>query len=100
MSASNRQAVDVEATDPHTSPWSRSVGDDHANPPLGGSSQDRFSWTRNEKRLAPLSAVVTVDLPGYGDADFLPADHGIDFLADAVRHTSSSPPNVRALARR
>lgn len=54
---------------------------------LGGSSQDRFSWARNEKQLAPLSAVVTVDLPGYGAADFLPAEHGISFLADALRHT-------------
>lgn len=53
---------------------------------LGGSSQDRYSWTRHETVLAALGPVVTVDLPGYGDADFLPASYGIDFLADAVRH--------------
>ncbi|MFJ6212095.1 alpha/beta fold hydrolase [Streptomyces sp. NPDC092296] len=54
---------------------------------LGGSSQDRTSWVRHERWLAPLCTVVTVDLPGYGTADFLPARYGLDFLAAAVRHT-------------
>lgn len=54
---------------------------------LGGSSQDRHSWQRHEKWLTPLSSVITVDLPGYGTADFLPAKYGVDFLAAAVRHT-------------
>ncbi|MFI5756948.1 alpha/beta fold hydrolase [Streptomyces sp. NPDC051569] len=53
---------------------------------LGGSSQDRNSWTRHEKWLSPLGQVITVDLPGYGTADFLPATYGVDFLAAAVRH--------------
>ncbi|MGW0734922.1 alpha/beta fold hydrolase [Streptomyces sp. NPDC002851] len=53
---------------------------------LGGSSQDRFSWTRYERPLAPLCTMVTVDLPGYGSADFLPACYDIDFLTDAVCH--------------
>jgi len=53
---------------------------------LGGSSQDRFSWIRHEAGLAPLCDVITVDLPGYGDADALPATYGLDFLAAAVRH--------------
>ncbi|WP_328584569.1 alpha/beta fold hydrolase [Streptomyces sp. NBC_00370] len=53
---------------------------------LGGSSQDRNSWQRHEKWLAPLGQVITVDLPGYGTADFLPASYGVDFLAAAVRH--------------
>lgn len=52
---------------------------------LGGSSQNRLSWTRHEQVLRPLGHVITVDLPGYGSADFLPAAHGIDFLADAAR---------------
>lgn len=52
---------------------------------LGGSSQDRFSWTRHEKWLSHAHSVITVDLPGYGSADFLPATYGIDFLAAAVR---------------
>ncbi|BBA99311.1 hypothetical protein RVR_5872 [Actinacidiphila reveromycinica] len=54
---------------------------------LGGSSQDRLSWTRHERALLPLGHVVTVDLPGYGGAAFLPARLGIDFLAEAVRDT-------------
>jgi pimeloyl-ACP methyl ester carboxylesterase len=53
---------------------------------LGGSSQDRYSWQGHEKYLSPLATLVTVDLPGYGTADFLPARYGIDFLAAAVRH--------------
>jgi len=53
---------------------------------LGGSSQNRYAWLRHEKWLAEQATVVTVDLPGYGTADFLPADHGIDFLAATVRH--------------
>ncbi|MEU3659808.1 alpha/beta hydrolase [Streptomyces sp. NPDC032940] len=53
---------------------------------LGGSSQNRYSWQGHEKWLAPLCTLVTVDLPGYGSADFLPAEYDIGFLADAVRH--------------
>jgi pimeloyl-ACP methyl ester carboxylesterase len=53
---------------------------------LGGSSQDRNSWVRHEKWLSPLAKVITVDLPGYGTADFLPAAYGVDFIAAAVRH--------------
>lgn len=53
---------------------------------LGGSSQNRYAWSRHEKWLAEYCTTVTVDLPGYGTADFLPARHGIDFLAANVRH--------------
>ncbi|MFF6812287.1 alpha/beta fold hydrolase [Streptomyces sp. NPDC012403] len=53
---------------------------------LGGSSQNRYSWQSHERWLAPLCTLITVDLPGYGSSDFLPAHHGIDFLADAVQH--------------
>nr|WP_255528249.1 alpha/beta hydrolase [Streptacidiphilus sp. P02-A3a] len=35
--------------------------------------------------MAEHGTVVTVDLPGYGTADFLPAEHGIDFLAANVQ---------------
>ncbi|MER7487749.1 alpha/beta hydrolase [Streptomyces sp. NPDC126497] len=54
---------------------------------LGGSSQNRYSWQGHERWLAPLCTMITVDLPGYGSSDFLPARYGIDFLADAVQHT-------------
>ncbi|MFI8292184.1 alpha/beta hydrolase [Streptomyces sp. ms191] len=53
---------------------------------LGGLLQDRCSWLRHEQRLTEVCSVVTVDLPGYGTADFLPASYGTEFLARAVRH--------------
>ncbi|MGW1067335.1 alpha/beta fold hydrolase [Streptomyces aureus] len=53
---------------------------------LGGSDQTRHSWTRHERWLGELGTVVTVDLPGFGDADFLPVEHGIDFLAESAGH--------------
>jgi pimeloyl-ACP methyl ester carboxylesterase len=53
---------------------------------LGGAFQDRYSWARHEARLAPLATTVTVDLPGSGAADPLPASYGLEFLADAVAH--------------
>ncbi|MBY8878277.1 alpha/beta fold hydrolase [Actinacidiphila acidipaludis] len=67
-------------------PGSRDQGGETATLILGGSSQDRYSWLRHEPVLTALGPVITVDLPGYGAADFLPAGYGIDFLADAVRH--------------
>ncbi|MCL7378470.1 alpha/beta fold hydrolase [Streptomyces sp. 35G-GA-8] len=67
---------------------------------LGGSSQDRHSWVRHEKWLAPLGQVITVDLPGYGTADFLPAHYGVDFLAATIRHllTELDVPRVNLVA--
>ncbi|MET8897175.1 alpha/beta fold hydrolase [Streptomyces albogriseolus] len=53
---------------------------------LGGSSQNRYSWQSHEKWLAPLCTLITVDLPGYGSSDFLPASYDISFLGDAVQH--------------
>jgi pimeloyl-ACP methyl ester carboxylesterase len=53
---------------------------------LGGSSQNRHAWLRHEKWWAEHCTVVTVDLPGYGAADFLPAEYDLDFLAAAIRH--------------
>ncbi|WP_408050445.1 alpha/beta fold hydrolase [Streptomyces sp. HO565] len=53
---------------------------------LGGSSQNRYSWQGHEKWLSPLCTLITVDLPGYGTSDFVPARYGIDFLAGAVEH--------------
>ncbi|GHB23077.1 hydrolase [Streptomyces viridiviolaceus] len=53
---------------------------------LGGSSQNRYSWQGHERWLSPLCTLITVDLPGYGTSDFLPARYGIDFLAAAIKH--------------
>lgn len=53
---------------------------------LGGSSQNRHAWLRHQKWLSAPCSLITVDLPGYGAADFLPVRYGIDFLAATVRH--------------
>lgn len=53
---------------------------------LGGSSQNRYAWLRHQKWLAERRTIITVDLPGYGSADFLPARYGMDFLSDCVHH--------------
>ncbi|MEW2576715.1 alpha/beta fold hydrolase [Streptomyces syringium] len=57
---------------------------------LGGSSQDRLSWLRYERWLLPHTTVLTLELPGYGDADPLPVEHGMDFLADTVHHATEA----------
>jgi pimeloyl-ACP methyl ester carboxylesterase len=56
---------------------------------LGGASQNRHAWLRHEKWLAAPCTLITVDLPGYGAGDFLPAHYGFDFLAAVVRHMLS-----------
>lgn len=53
---------------------------------VGGMMQDRYSWSHYEKLLLPHTSLVTVELPGFGSADPLPADYGYDFLAAALRH--------------
>ena len=55
---------------------------------LGGQAQGRLSWTRYEPPIAPVTMLVTLDLPGYGDSDHLPVEYGFDFLADAVDHAA------------
>lgn len=57
---------------------------------LGGSSQDRLSWLRYERWLLPHTTVLTLELPGYGDASPLPVEYGMDFLADTVRHATEA----------
>lgn len=57
---------------------------------LGGSSQDRFSWLRYERFLLPHATVLTLELPGYGEADPLPVEYGMDFLADTVHHATQA----------
>ncbi|WP_328311979.1 alpha/beta hydrolase [Streptomyces sp. NBC_00442] len=57
---------------------------------LGGSSQDRHSWLRYERVLLSHSSMLTLELPGYGQADPLPVEHGMGFLADAVRHAADT----------
>lgn len=52
---------------------------------VGGAFQHKESWGRLERFLLEERPVITVDLPGWGAADTLPADYDIDFLADTLR---------------
>ncbi|NUU22751.1 MAG: alpha/beta hydrolase [Streptomycetaceae bacterium] len=51
---------------------------------VGGAFQAKASWGRLESVLNETFHTVTVDLPGWGDADPLPASYGIDFLAESL----------------
>ena len=51
---------------------------------VGGAMQRKEGWGRFEGVLRRESTVVTVDLPGWGGAEVLPARYGIDFLADCL----------------
>lgn len=51
---------------------------------LGGAFQDMYAYQRLEARWAASATVVSVDLPGSGGADALPACHGFDFLTGAL----------------
>jgi pimeloyl-ACP methyl ester carboxylesterase len=51
---------------------------------VGGAFQTMTSWGRLERALRARAPLVTVDLPGWGAADTLPARYGIDFLVEAL----------------
>ncbi|MFC8764767.1 alpha/beta fold hydrolase [Streptomyces sp. NPDC057193] len=51
---------------------------------IGGALQRKTAWGRFEAVLAARFHVFTVDLPGWGEADILPASYDVDFLADAL----------------
>ncbi|WP_033347502.1 alpha/beta fold hydrolase [Kitasatospora aureofaciens] len=53
---------------------------------LGGALQDMYAWPRLERRIAPHTPVILVDLPGTGTADDLPEEEGFDTLAAAALH--------------
>jgi pimeloyl-ACP methyl ester carboxylesterase len=53
---------------------------------VGGAFQQKTGWGRLETLLAESASVVTVDLPGWGESDLLPAWRGMDFLAEALHH--------------
>ncbi|WP_141723269.1 alpha/beta fold hydrolase [Micromonospora matsumotoense] len=52
---------------------------------VGGAFQRKESWGRLEQFLLEARPVITVDLPGSGSADTLPADYDTDFLVDTLR---------------
>jgi pimeloyl-ACP methyl ester carboxylesterase len=51
---------------------------------IGGAFQYQHSWGRLERGFLPAASVITVDLPGWGGAQRLPAEHGFGFLSAAV----------------
>ncbi|HEX6524359.1 MAG TPA: alpha/beta fold hydrolase, partial [Streptosporangiaceae bacterium] len=51
----------------------------------GGAFQRKESWGPLKSLLADTFSVVTVDLPGWGEADLLPESYGIDFLTDSLQ---------------
>jgi pimeloyl-ACP methyl ester carboxylesterase len=60
--------------------------DPHAVPAVlvGGAFQAKSTWGRLESVLTETFHMVTVDLPGWGDADPLPASYGVDFLSESL----------------
>ncbi|MEU1801554.1 alpha/beta hydrolase [Streptomyces sp. NPDC019937] len=53
---------------------------------VGGAFQTKESWGRVEAEFLAHADVFTVDLPGWGQADVLPEEHGVESLADALDH--------------
>ncbi|GAB3567331.1 hypothetical protein GCM10027445_15470 [Amycolatopsis endophytica] len=53
---------------------------------VGGAFQHMDAWGRIERDLLAETDVITVDLPGWGAADRLPPEYGVDFLAGALDH--------------
>ncbi|ARQ71590.1 alpha/beta fold hydrolase [Streptomyces marincola] len=53
---------------------------------VGGAFQDKDSWRQHQPHFDTVADLVTVDLPGWGAADGLPARYGYDFLAAALEH--------------
>ncbi|MFB6840214.1 alpha/beta fold hydrolase [Streptomyces sp. NPDC056361] len=51
---------------------------------LGGAFQDMYAYQRLEARWAASATVISVDLPGSGAADVLPASYGFGFLIGAL----------------
>jgi pimeloyl-ACP methyl ester carboxylesterase len=63
---------------------------------VGGAFQQKTAWGRLEALLAESASVVTVDLPGWGESDLLPARHSMAFLADALHHVLTLAGHERA----
>lgn len=53
---------------------------------VGGAFQTKESWGRIETEFLAHADVFTVDLPGWGQADVLPEEHGVESLVDALHH--------------
>ncbi|GAA1687840.1 hypothetical protein GCM10009830_39260 [Glycomyces endophyticus] len=53
---------------------------------VGGALQRKEDWGRVERVMLESADVIATDLPGWGEADLLPAEYGADVLADALVH--------------
>ncbi|MFD3335358.1 alpha/beta fold hydrolase [Streptomyces sp. NPDC058700] len=62
---------------------------------IGGALQRKTAWGRFEAVLAERFHVFAVDLPGWGDADVLPASYGVDFLAAALHDLLAAAGHTR-----
>jgi len=51
---------------------------------VSGAFQTMDSWSRFARTFAPHTTVLLVDPPGMGGSDLLPADRGVDFLAQCL----------------
>ena len=51
---------------------------------LSGAFQTMDSWARFANLFAPWTTVLLMDPPGMGRSDLLPAEFGVDFLAECV----------------
>ncbi|MEU4210946.1 alpha/beta hydrolase [Streptomyces sp. NPDC026206] len=65
---------------------------------VGGAFQHQNAWGRLEQGCREAASVITMDLPGWGGADRLPARYGLDFLTKALDQllakVAPSPVNV------
>ncbi|MFH8985172.1 alpha/beta fold hydrolase [Streptomyces varsoviensis] len=57
---------------------------------VGGAFQTKAGWGRVEQGFLAEATVITMDLPGGGDADRLPPECGFDFLTGALDHLLTS----------
>lgn len=53
---------------------------------IGGAFQRKERWGRLEQDILRYADVLTVDPPGWGSADLLPEQHGIEIIADCLHH--------------
>ncbi|MFE7312580.1 alpha/beta fold hydrolase [Streptomyces sp. NPDC057555] len=51
---------------------------------LGGALQDKHGWTHLDEPVGPLASLLTLDLPGAGQADPLRHDQGMGTMCRAV----------------
>ncbi|WET76249.1 alpha/beta hydrolase [Amycolatopsis sp. QT-25] len=51
---------------------------------IGGGLQGMLGWPSMDDRIAPVTSLITADLPGMGDADPLPAELGTELLCAAI----------------